>query len=143
MVVVGSLLAECLLELPAQSVVVRGELPDACGCGLEAALQRRLGGALPRGDRARGWSPAVVAEALDLGSDVGLGVEPGPRDLRAASDDLVGDRGTGRIELVQRLDGFAAGELVASLRSGDQVRGVVSPHRLPRHGLVRRRRRGR
>jgi len=36
--VAGSLLAECLLELPAQSVVVCGELPDAGGRGLETAL---------------------------------------------------------------------------------------------------------
>jgi hypothetical protein len=63
----------------AQLLVVLLESADPVGCGLQAAQQRGFGGSLPFRWRSVRWALVVPgAELLDLGSEVGLGVEPGP-----------------------------------------------------------------
>src|ERR1044071_7402475 len=65
----------------AELAVVVLEPRDAVGGGVQAAQQRGVGGALPIG-RDRGWGARAltVAEPLDLGSQIVLGVEPGTGD---------------------------------------------------------------
>src|SRR6266542_3156909 len=80
--------SECLRE----SLAVLGQLPVPLEGGFQAGQQGGVGGALARRDRRRRCSPGGVAEAFDLGTDVGLGVEPGPGDTGGAGDGLEGDR---------------------------------------------------
>lgn len=68
---------ERLAELP----VLLLQSSNALGGGLQPLQQRGVGGALPVGNRParRGWGPPS-SEALDLGPQVGLVVEPGAGD---------------------------------------------------------------
>jgi hypothetical protein len=72
-----SVLAECLCERGAQLLVVLLESADPVGCGLQSSQQRGVGGWLPFRWRS-GHRTLVIrgAELLDLGSEVGLSVEP-------------------------------------------------------------------
>lgn len=49
-----------------------------------------------------------ASEAVDLGADVGLGVEPRPGYSGGLGDDLEGDGSAGCVELAQRPDGLAS-----------------------------------
>jgi hypothetical protein len=92
-------LAEGVSELPAQPLVVLGQFA-ATGVGdFQPVQQGRVGGALT-GRHGGGRCPAtVIAESLDLGPDVGLGVEPGPGDPRRVGDGLERHGGAGVVEL--------------------------------------------
>ena len=88
-----AVLAECLCERGAQLLVVLLESADPVGGGLQAAQQRGVGGSLPFRWRSGRWALVVPgAELLDLGSEVGLGVEPGPGDAGFAGDGVEADR---------------------------------------------------
>ena len=88
-----AVLAECLCERGVQLLVVRIESADPVGSGLQAAEQRGAGGSLPFRRRSCRWALVVPwAELLDLGSEVGLGVEPGSGDAGFAGDGVEADR---------------------------------------------------
>src|SRR6266511_6124167 len=91
----GALLSECLGELPTESVVVPGECAVAFVGGLETAQQRGVGCALAGWDGRGGRPVGGVAQSLDLGADIGLGVEPGPGDVGCACDGFECDRRAG------------------------------------------------
>ena len=80
--------AECLRERVAQLLVVLLESADPVGGGLESAQQRGVGGVVAvRGGAAVWWALVVPwPEPLDLGAEVGLGVEPGPGHAGFAGD---------------------------------------------------------
>jgi hypothetical protein len=51
----------------------------------------------------------TVAEALDLGADVGLGVEPGPGHPGGAGECLESHQEAGAVEFAQRFQGLWRG----------------------------------
>jgi hypothetical protein len=70
----------------------------------KAPKQGFLGSSLPGRD-SRLWGRTLdLAKPLDLGSQVGLGVEPGTGDLAVAGDAVEGDRGAVRFEFAEGLD---------------------------------------
>jgi hypothetical protein len=81
-----------VFECPAEFLVVVFEVPDPGGGGFEALQQRGIAGSLP--GRGRGGRAVVLSatETVDLGSQVHLGVEPGPGDAGLAGDCFEGDR---------------------------------------------------
>jgi DNA invertase Pin-like site-specific DNA recombinase len=86
-------------------------------------------GALNCGECGFRGSAGCLAEPLDLGAEIGLGVEPGVGNGGVVGNRLEGDRGPGVLEATQGLDGLAAGELVPPTCGSSQVGGVVSQHR--------------
>src|SRR5215470_10735654 len=128
---VRALSSQNLGELFAQTPVLLCQLPVALSGSFQPAQQGSIRGSLAGRDGCRGRSPGGIAEPLNLGPDIGLGVEPGPGDRCRAGDGLEGDCGALGIEGAQSLDRFGAGELVALLGGGDDVPGVVSPHPRP------------
>ena len=70
-------MAECLRELAAESLVVLSELAVALLGEVQALPERGVGTALLGGNPRRGSSVGEGSQVLDLGRDVGLGVEPG------------------------------------------------------------------
>jgi hypothetical protein len=90
--------SECVAEPP----VVGFELADALGGKLKPALQGRLGGALAVGDALLRTGTSLASEPFDVGTQVGLGVEPGARYLRFAGQSVEADRLSGRVEPAQR-----------------------------------------
>ena len=124
-----AVLAECLCEGGAELLVVLLESADPVGCGLQAAQERGIGGSLPFRWRS-GHGALVVpgAELLDLGSEVGLSVEPGPGDAGFAGDEVKADRPRVVRDPAERGDRPAPG-LGGSLVGGsDQVLGIVRSH---------------
>ena len=97
----GSLLAESVCELAAQSLVVLGEFSVARVGGLQLAQQRGVCGALPCGHRCLRCLAAEIAEALDLGPDAGLDVKPGSRHVRPAGDSFQRHQGAGGVQLAR------------------------------------------
>jgi hypothetical protein len=69
-------------------LIVLGELAIAMMGNFQPPQQRWIGGALLGGQRCSGCPAGQSAQALDLGFDVGLGVEPGAGDLGLTRDDL-------------------------------------------------------
>jgi hypothetical protein len=122
-----AVLAECLCECGAQLPVVLLESADPVGCGLQAAQERGVGGSLPFRWRSSRWALVVPgAELLDLGSEVGLGVEPGPGDAGFAGHGVEADRPGVVGDPAERGDRPAPG-LGGPLAGGrDQVLGKLS-----------------
>src|SRR6266498_2407935 len=82
--------------------------------------------------RSRWFSSASVRlRSLDVGTDVGLGVEPGSGDIGGAGEGLERDWRAGAVEFAKRADGLRAGQFVAPLGCGNQTCGVVRTHRPP------------
>ena len=70
-------------ELAAEPGVVVGELPVAFEGGSEPGAQRRIGGPLGGGNADGGAGGIrLLPQPADLAADVGLGIEPRPRDPR-------------------------------------------------------------
>jgi hypothetical protein len=119
--------AKCAGEGVPELLVVVFESADAVGGGVQALQQRGLGGALTLGwgsGRRRG-----SVESLDIGAQVGLGVEPGSGDAGFAGEAVEGDGCAGGVHAPQRGDSATAGLLGAALGGCAQVAGVVSRHR--------------
>lgn len=81
-----SLLAERCGELAAQAFVFLPEFADSTGGLFESLSQRRIRGPLDRRNGRTAGGSGLFAEALDLGSEVGLAVEPGARDSGCLGD---------------------------------------------------------
>jgi hypothetical protein len=119
--------AKCAGEGVPELLVVVFESADAVGGGVQALQQRGLGDALTLGwgsGRRRG-----SVESLDIGAQVGLGVEPGSGDAGFAGEAVEGDGCAGGVHAPQRGDSATAGLLGAALGGCAQVAGVVSRHR--------------
>ena len=102
---------------------------------LHALAQRVLAGALHRRHRCR--LPAAFAQALELGAQGGLGVEPLARDAGAAGDGLEADRRALVVEVAQRVLGSLDGRVVSLLGGAAQR---LSAHGRPPRGAPRGRR---
>lgn len=74
-------LPEGLLKLSADPLVFFGEFPIAVVGGFQSAQEGGFGRALPGRHRCARRAVAPCSQLLDLGADVGLGVEPGAGDL--------------------------------------------------------------
>jgi hypothetical protein len=71
-------------------LVLLGECAVLLHGGLQAGVEGGVGGSLTGRDRQGGRAPGRFAETFDLGSEVGLAVEPGSRDTGSAGDGLEG-----------------------------------------------------
>ncbi|MCF7547340.1 hypothetical protein L3X23_00995 [Pseudonocardia sp. WMMC193] len=117
---------ECLTKL----AVLLLELLEPVCRALEALEQGGLGGSLPVGDRSpRGWSASPPAETFDLGSEVGLLVEPGAGDPCFAGDGVHADARAGVVHAAQCGDGAFAGCGRAAAGMGGDVAAVIGSHR--------------
>jgi len=94
----SALLAECLGELLPERAVLLGQVAVALGGCLQPAQQGGVGGSLPGGDARCRRAARGCAESIDLGPDVGLGVEPGSGYACGGGDGLEGDRGVAGVE---------------------------------------------
>lgn len=94
------------------ALVVLVEQPVAFLSGLEPAEQGSVAGALGGWDRGGRGPCGGFTEPLDLATQDGLGVEPGPGDVGVLRDGLEGDRGAGSVEFTSRTDRLRVGELV-------------------------------
>jgi hypothetical protein len=119
-----------VFQLFPESLVLGGEVADARVGNFEAAYQGCIGGTLRRGQWCADGTLLEAAEPADLGADVVLGVEPGPRDVCLLRDDLEGDCSSLAVEVAKSLGGFGTGGLVAPLGGGDQVVAVIGMHQV-------------
>ena len=111
-------LAERAGESVAEPLVVGLQMADASGGRFQAAQQRRVGGALPLRRRGGGM---LLAEPLDLGAQVLLGVESGARDAGLSGDSVETDPLAGGVHVPQRGDRALAGLLSPSAGCRDDV----------------------
>lgn len=72
-------------ELTPQPLVLLGEFSVPFQDGLQACAERGVRGLLGCGDCCRG-ATGGIAEPLDLGADVGLGIQPRAGDAGVAGD---------------------------------------------------------
>jgi hypothetical protein len=73
-----TLLSEGLDELRAKLPVFVGQVADALPRHVQPTQQRCVGGALSRRDSRRGCSPVQCTQPVDLGAQIGLGIQPRP-----------------------------------------------------------------
>src|SRR5450755_4192381 len=97
-------------ELAAQALVFPGQYPVAVESGLQAGEGGCAGSALPGGDAPVRRGASGVPETLDLLSDVGLAVEPGPGDTGRGRDRPECDCSALPVEFPQCPDGLGAGQ---------------------------------
>jgi hypothetical protein len=84
--------------LVTETPVLLGELPVAFVGGFEPLQERGLGRPLPCRDRRGLGGARLLAESFDLGSQIGLGVEPGTGYSGLADDRWEGHRFSGGLQ---------------------------------------------
>ena len=108
--------AERVGELAAEPGVLVGECLVAPQGSGEPGAQRGVTRPLACRDGIGGFAVVGAAQPLDLATDVGLGIEPGPGDPGSGCGGGERDRRACPVEFAQRLDGLCPGQLVPAGR---------------------------